>query len=195
MSHYCYDFRDRAIIRASVPVPRRRLQGPGKRPLVAHDNLTYDDLLRIVELVKSSEQFTEFRLKVGDIEVELRRGAPAAGVRSSAAARSTPGAEDFPPVAPAAPEPARGAPAWPADSVVVCSPMVGTFYRAPQPGAPPFIEVGQVVEPENVVCIIEVMKLMNSIRAGAQGTVRHILVDDAAAVEAGQPLIVLAPSG
>jgi acetyl-CoA carboxylase biotin carboxyl carrier protein len=73
--------------------------------------------------------------------------------------------------------------------------MVGTFYRAPQPGAPPFVEPGQSVDRDTVVCIIEVMKLMNSIPANARGTVTRILVDDAAAVEAGQPLIVLAPAG
>jgi acetyl-CoA carboxylase biotin carboxyl carrier protein len=223
---------------------------------VSHDHLTYADLLRIVELIKSSEQFSEFRLKVGDIEVELRRGAATPGAGPSTATRSAPSAGSSSAVAPAsvasqpvapdaprpmapgssrfvapaalepaaaesvapesaapesaapesaapesaapasaAPEPARGAPTWPADSFVVRSPMVGTFYRAPQPGAPPFIEVGQAVDAQDVVCIIEVMKLMNSIRAGVHGTVTHILVDDAAAVEAGQPLIVLAPSG
>jgi acetyl-CoA carboxylase biotin carboxyl carrier protein len=72
--------------------------------------------------------------------------------------------------------------------------MVGTFYRAPQPGAPPFVEVGHAVTPDAVVCIIEVMKLLNSIPAGAEGTVTHILVEDAAAVETGQPLIVLEPA-
>jgi len=72
--------------------------------------------------------------------------------------------------------------------------MVGTFYRAPEPGAPPFVEVGQQVEPDTVVCIIEVMKLMNSIPAGTRGTVLHILVAEAAPVEAGQALIVLQPA-
>ncbi len=82
---------------------------------------------------------------------------------------------------------------WPEDSIVIRSPMVGTFYRSPAPGATPFVEVGQAVEPETTVCIIEVMKLMNSIAAGAHGTVVQVLVDDAALVEAAQPLIVLRP--
>ena len=82
---------------------------------------------------------------------------------------------------------------WPEDSIVIRSPMVGTFYRSPAPGAPPFVEVGQAVEPDTTVCIIEVMKLMNSIAAGAQGTVVQILVEDASLVEAAQPLIVLSP--
>ncbi len=71
--------------------------------------------------------------------------------------------------------------------------MIGTFYCAPQPGASPFVEVGQVVEPSTTVCIIEVMKLMNSVSADAHGTVVQILVDDGAQVEAGQPLIALQP--
>ena len=160
---------------------------------MAHDNLTYDDLLRIVELVKSSEQFSEFRLKIGEVEIELRL-VTVAPSKPLSPALSPPGGETQTPAA--APQPAaRAVPTWPADSIVVRSPMVGTFYRAPQPGAPPFVETGQAVAPDTVVCIIEVMKLMNSIPAGARGTVTHILVDDAAAVEAGQPLIVLAPSG
>ena len=71
--------------------------------------------------------------------------------------------------------------------------MVGTFYRAPEPGAPPFVKIGQVVEPDTIVCIIEVMKLMNSIRAGARGVVAQVLVDDSATVETSAPLIVLDP--
>jgi acetyl-CoA carboxylase biotin carboxyl carrier protein len=71
--------------------------------------------------------------------------------------------------------------------------MVGTFYRAPVPGAPAFVEVDQVVEADATVCIIEVMKLMNSIASGVRGWVREVLVADAQAVEYGQPLIVLEP--
>ena len=160
---------------------------------MARDPLTYDDLLRIVELVKSSEQFSEFRLKIGDIEVELRRGVVAAPQKPLAPILPPMRGESESSTVP--PEPvARSAQTWPDDSIVVRSPMVGTFYRAPQPGAPPFVEVGRSVNPETIVCIIEVMKLLNSIPAGAHGTVTHVLIDDAAAVEAGQPLIVVAPA-
>ena len=71
--------------------------------------------------------------------------------------------------------------------------MVGTFYCAPEPGAKPFVQVGQKVEPDTTVCIIEVMKLMNSIAAGVAGTVTHVLVDDAEPVDAGQVIIVIDP--
>jgi acetyl-CoA carboxylase biotin carboxyl carrier protein len=169
---------------------------------LAHDNLTYDDLLRIVELIKASEQFSEFRLKVGEIEVELRRRGAADRPETTALplSSSAPSSE----VLPAPPEtsslapghpypPAHDAPRWPEGSLVIYSPMVGTFYRASEPGAKPFVEVGQVVDPDTIVCIIEVMKLMNSIPAGRRGTVMQILVPDAAPIDNGQPLIVLRP--
>jgi len=78
------------------------------------------------------------------------------------------------------------------DGSTVDSPMLGTFYRAPAPGATPFVEIGAQVEPETTVCLIEVMKMMNSIRAGVAGTVAEILVDNADLVEEGQPLFRIA---
>ncbi len=158
---------------------------------VAKDALTYEDLLRIVELVKSSPQFSEFRLKVGEIELHLKRkrepdASAAREPRSSAAG----GKHEEAPNEGTRRDPAD---AWPDHWVVVRSPMVGTFYRAPAPGAAPFVEVGQAVQPDATVCIIEVMKLMNSIVAGVRGVIREILVGDAEAVEYGQPLVVLEP--
>jgi acetyl-CoA carboxylase biotin carboxyl carrier protein len=154
---------------------------------VAHEHLTYDDLLRIVELIQSTEHFSEFRLKVGEIEIELRRRR-SAGMPVPIPTPETTHVEKEP----RALNPAAGK-TWPEGSLLIRSPMIGTFYRAPQPGAPPFVEVGQVVEPDTPVCIIEVMKLMSSISADAHGTVVQILVDDGAQVEAGQPLIALQP--
>ena len=191
---------------------------------MSHDILTYDDLLRIVELIKSSEQFSEFRLKIGEVEIELRRrrpgGTPAPTAPSGAGpaqtesswaapadARRTSGAPRAePPLSPAALDETRrpvegahassapAAPTWPPGSVVVRAPMVGTFYRSPEPGAPPFIEVGQTVGPDTTVCIIEVMKLMNSIPAGGHGVVTQVLVDNGAPVETNAPLIVIDPA-
>jgi acetyl-CoA carboxylase biotin carboxyl carrier protein len=71
--------------------------------------------------------------------------------------------------------------------------MVGTFYRAPEPGAPPFVEPGTRVGPDTIVGIIEVMKLMNSIPAGCAGVVTNVLVGNAEPVEYGQPLIAIDP--
>lgn len=73
------------------------------------------------------------------------------------------------------------------------APMVGTFYRAPSPEAPPFIELNQEIEPGQVICIIEAMKLMNEIKSEVKGKVIEILVDNAEPVEFGQPLFLIEP--
>jgi acetyl-CoA carboxylase biotin carboxyl carrier protein len=74
----------------------------------------------------------------------------------------------------------------------VASPMVGTFYRCPSPGAPAFSEVGQKVKEGDVICIIEAMKMMNQIEADKSGTITAILVEDGEAVEFDQPLVTIA---
>ncbi len=158
---------------------------------MAHEQLTYEDLLRIVELIKSTEHFSEFRLKVGDIELELRRRR-AGGTPVPALPWSVADGVEAQPVADQATS-ARPCAQWPEDGIVIRSPMIGTFYRAPAPGAAAFVEVGQTVEPDTTVCIIEVMKLMNSIPADAHGTVMQVLVEDGATIEQAQPLIVLQP--
>lgn len=97
------------------------------------------------------------------------------------------------PAAPAA-QPAAPAPAVTANTpsgTQVTSPMVGTFYRAPSPGADPFVEVGTQVKKGDTLCIIEAMKLLNEIEAEVSGTVKEILVDNASPVEFGQPLFVI----
>ena len=74
---------------------------------------------------------------------------------------------------------------------VVKSPMVGTFYRSPSPGAPSFIELGQAVKPGDTLCIIEAMKLLNEIEAEVGGIVKQILVENGQPVEYGQPLFII----
>ncbi len=78
-------------------------------------------------------------------------------------------------------------------TVEIKSPMVGTFYRAPNPEAPPYAEVGQVIEPGQVICIIEAMKLMNEIKSEIRGKILEILVDNAEPVEFGQSLFLIDP--
>jgi len=75
--------------------------------------------------------------------------------------------------------------------IIVAAPMVGTFHRGPGPDAPPFVEVGALVEPGQVLCVIESMKMMNEIPAEVRGLVRRILAQDGAAVEYGAPLLAL----
>jgi biotin carboxyl carrier protein len=74
----------------------------------------------------------------------------------------------------------------------ITAPMLGTFYRASAPGEPPFVEVGDAVEPDTVVCLIEVMKMMNAIPAGLSGTITEICADNASLVEFGAPLFQVA---
>ncbi|MHC4198278.1 MAG: acetyl-CoA carboxylase biotin carboxyl carrier protein [Planctomycetota bacterium] len=78
---------------------------------------------------------------------------------------------------------------------VITSPMVGTFYRAATPGAEPYVEVGDALDPESPVCVIEAMKIINEIKAEMTGKVAEILVDDGQPVEFGQPLFKLVPAG
>ena len=97
------------------------------------------------------------------------------------------------PVAPNAPASAAKPAADEGPRVVIKSPMVGTFYRAPAPDAPPFTEVGQTLETGQVVCIIEAMKLMNEIKAEVSGRIVEVLVENGAPVEFGQPLFAVEP--
>jgi len=78
-----------------------------------------------------------------------------------------------------------------AKAIEVKAPMVGTFYRSPSPGAPPYVEIGQTIEPGQVICIIEAMKLMNEIKAEVKGKILEILVENAEPVEFGQPMFLI----
>ncbi len=167
---------------------------------MSKDNLSYEDLLRIVDLVETASRFSEFHLKAGDIEIDFRKRADAgaaAPLFQPAAVEPPQGGElsngvDIAPQAPVEKTPHTSQ--FPADAAVVKSPMVGIFYRAREPGAKPYIEVGSRVTPETTICIIEVMKLMNSISAGASGVVTRILVEDAAPVEYEQPRVWIDPA-
>ena len=79
------------------------------------------------------------------------------------------------------------------DGVTIEAPMLGTFYRAPAPGAPPFVDVGSTVEPDTIVCIIEVMKMMNSVHAGVAGTIAEVCVENGEPVEYGARLFRVEP--
>lgn len=78
-------------------------------------------------------------------------------------------------------------------TVEIKAPMVGTFYRAPAPEVPPYVEVGQIIEPGQVICIIEAMKLMNEIKSEIKGKILEILIDNAEPVEFGQPMFLIEP--
>jgi len=159
-------------------------------------DLSYDDVQNILKIIDASS-LEELHLEIGEFKLVVRKragrldsqiGGEAPPDPSPAAARP----ESLPTASPGG----RPSPRVQRDGMIeVRAPMVGTFYRAPAPGAPAFVEVGAKVEPDDVVCIIEVMKLMNSIRAGRRGRVVEILAENAELVEYGQPLIVIEPIG
>ena len=88
---------------------------------------------------------------------------------------------------------AAPAPPPPPTGIQITSPMVGTFYRAPSPESPPFIELGQAIEPGQVICILEAMKLMNELKAEVRGRIIQVLAENGQPVEFGQPLFLVEP--
>ena len=166
--------------------------------------LTAADIAQIMRLVEQST-FDELNLEIDGIKLTLRRsgaggavtqnmttqqslsdaaaaGAAAAGaVAAGTTAGTTAGTA-------AGGTPAAGV-ARSANSRDIASPMLGTFYRAPKPGSAPFVEVGSPVEENSVIAIIEVMKLMNTVRAGVKGVITEILPADETLVEFGQVLM------
>lgn len=135
----------------------------------------------------------ELHVRSGEFELRLSRDREVA-VSVGSPAPSTPAAA---PTSPAAPAPAPAAPAaqsWPEDATVIVAPYLGTFYRSPKPGAPAFVEIGQPVTADTELCLVEVMKLFTSVRAGVDGIVHAVLASDGQLVEADQPLVVLTPA-
>jgi acetyl-CoA carboxylase biotin carboxyl carrier protein len=151
-------------------------------------SLTAKDVAEITRLLEDSS-FSELHLELDGLKLSLTRQSPIAG----AALPDPAGPLSF--SAPAtAPSAGTATPAAvelrPSDSVhVVVAPLLGTFYRAPKPGSAPFVQPGSAVEENTIVGIIEVMKLMNTVRAGAKGSVREIIAIDGVLVEFGQPLL------
>jgi acetyl-CoA carboxylase biotin carboxyl carrier protein len=146
------------------------------------------DLEQIMKLFEQSN-FTELKLESGDLKLHLRKGASAPAATPAAAS-----APEQVMVAPSAPA-AHALPPLGAGEVDTPSPLLGVFYRAPKPGELPFVEVGQAVEADTIIGIIEVMKLMNSVRAGVKGVITAIHAPNAEMVEYEQPLIRIKAPG
>jgi acetyl-CoA carboxylase biotin carboxyl carrier protein len=151
-------------------------------------SLTAADVAEIMRLVEQSG-FDELTLEMEGTKISLRRGAAAGAPLAAPAAL----AAATPAAAPPLSKPAPGA--SDPDLQDLAAPLLGTFYRAPKPGAPPFVEVGSQVEADSIVGIIEVMKLMNTVRAGVRGTVAEIPVADGMLVEYGETLMRVRKSG
>jgi len=139
------------------------------------------DFERVEKLIQLMQRYELGELQVKDEEFEFsaRRGEKAQPIVVAAPVVAAP---------PAAPVPATTpVPAAP-NSKEITSPLVGTFYRAPAPDQAPYKEVGDHVGPDDVICIVEAMKVMNEIKAGCSGTLRKVLLENASPVEYGQPL-------
>jgi acetyl-CoA carboxylase biotin carboxyl carrier protein len=150
--------------------------------------LSDDDVREILRLIDESK-LDELRIETPEFKLHVRRGAAAPA--------------DDPPESEPEPEPAEPATAErPVAAAAVESngartieaPMLGTFYRAEAPGAEPFVEVGTEVDPGTVVCLIEVMKMMNSIQAGVAGTIVEVCAENAQIVQYGEPLFRVEPA-
>ena len=151
----------------------------------------------IEKLVKMMEQhgLTELAVHEGDLDFKARRGerrespfmvqAAPAGMIHQQFANPQPAQVSAPVSAP------TEAPKSGKKTQEICSPIVGTFYRKPNPNSPPFKESGEHVEKGDVVCIVEAMKVMNEIQSEITGTVVKYLVDDTSPVEFGQPLVLV----
>ena len=133
--------------------------------------LTDDDVREILRLIDDAE-LSELRIETEGLSLHVVR-------EGSEPAQSEPEAP--------------GAPRADDGGMTIESPMLGVFYRAPSPGAPPFVDVGARVEADTIVCLIEVMKMMNSVPAGVAGTIAEVHVENAQAVEYGQPLFRVEP--
>jgi acetyl-CoA carboxylase biotin carboxyl carrier protein len=145
------------------------------------------DVLKLLELMEA-RHLEEIEVEQGDTRIRLRKGGTPPVVVPIAT-----------PVAPAngpPPPPASEAEKSPEPNLVkITSPMVGTFYRAASPDAEPFISEGDHVTPDQVICIIEAMKVMNEIKAEREGDVVSILIENGESVEFGQPMVTIRPTG
>jgi acetyl-CoA carboxylase biotin carboxyl carrier protein len=167
--------------------------------------LSFSDLKEIASILRDADNLSEFSMKFENLEISLTRSIQFAGAQgqkvcaeSSAVAAdntatekikssSVPIGENVGQVT------TLGAVPIVEGAHVVRSPMVGTFYRSPEPGAKPFVKIGSHVKKGDVICLIEVMKLINSIVAEGDGEIVEIYVDNEGVVEFGQPLMTIRP--
>jgi acetyl-CoA carboxylase biotin carboxyl carrier protein len=160
------------------------------------DSITQEDVLQILKMVEASNT-DELHLEMGDLKLIIRRANPRTERREGAAGfvtelRSPVFAERPVSVADTQADKASASSADETEGLIpIQSPMLGTFYKAPKPGAPPFVEVGQWVSEEDTLCIIEVMKLFSTIKAGVRGRVVRICAEDGQMVEFKQTLFLV----
>jgi len=139
-------------------------------------SLSDDDVREILRIIDESSELDELLVETERFRLHVLKGAAGPGFPSIPARGRSAGAEENP-----VPEAANGL-------VTIDSPMLGTFYRAETPGAAPFVAVGDEVGPDTTVCIVEVMKMMNSVPARVSGTIAEVVAENGQLVEFGEPL-------
>lgn len=148
-------------------------------------------LLRFIELMNANE-VTELEVEDGDARFRIKKGGEPASPPPTFVTTMEAGAGETSELA-AIDQPAAGGPE-PSGLVEIPSPLVGTYYRSPAPDAASFVEVGDEVDTDTVLCIVEAMKVMNEIKSEIEGRIVEILVENGQPVEFGQPLFIIEPS-
>jgi acetyl-CoA carboxylase biotin carboxyl carrier protein len=161
--------------------------------------MTLEEIKHLIEFIREQD-LTEFELEQDGVKIRIKSGAvppsvplvPAMPMVAAASATPMPVASPTP-AAPHAPPPPRPEPAEEdgPELAIVKSPIVGTFYRAPEPGAPAFVDVGDSIKKGQVLCIIEAMKLMNEIDSEYDGEIVNVYVENGQAVQYGERLFAI----
>ena len=145
-----------------------------------------DRIKTVIDLMREHD-LNEFAVEEKDFKLSLKRGSPAPAMMMAPQMLASAAL----PAAPAAAPAAKAAPAADENLTPIPSPLVGTFYRAGSPDADPFVQVGSRVNKDTVVCIIEAMKVMNELKAETSGVIKKILIENATAVQFGQPMFLI----
>ena len=155
-----------------------------------------EQIKAIISMMKEND-LSEFSMEQDGLKIRIKRGPEGYQQTVTVAAPAPAAAAAAPAPAPANTASATPAPtpaaAPPADGKFITSPMVGTLYRSPAPDAPPYVEVGSVVDEDTVVCIVEAMKVMNEIKAEVKGVISEVIAENAKPVEFGQKLFAVRP--
>jgi acetyl-CoA carboxylase biotin carboxyl carrier protein len=163
-------------------------------------DLSDDDVLQILKLIDEST-FDYFQLEMGDLKITVSKGEPlplapgsqnAAAPAPSGALKAAPAAAAAAQSQPAKPE-TKATATIPEGLLPITAPLLGTFYVAPEPGAPPFVKLGAAVTEDTTVGLIEVMKVFNSVRAAVKGTIVEVVAQNGQFVEYGQTLFLVRP--
>lgn len=149
--------------------------------------IDYKEILKLIDLLEE-RNLSAFELEIEGFRIKINRGQSQAVISESPVPSAPPTSSDANPI-PAEPETAENK----NNLHYITSPMVGTFYRAPDPSSPPFVEIGESVQKNQTLCIIEAMKLMNEIESDIDGVLEDIFVQNGKPVEYGKKLFAIKP--